>query len=298
MPDDAVLERSRAFDPANLSAREARQFVRRLLVDAGREDWLDATELAVSEVVTNVVLHAHTTFDLTVKVADDHVRVEVRDRNPALPHQRSYAGEALTGRGLALVDQVTDAHGVIPLGPEGKVVWFCVGSAGRRVQPDPGDDWEVDDGPVEARGPAVRVRLLALPVRLWLRTREHHDALLRELALYRVEHVVRVPGDDLVQADAARTLLSSALDGHLARGRLERGEEHGTVDLEVEVPAGSGPAFTALRRVLDVAEQLASGGRLLVEPGGPDVVGVREWACGQVQAQLSGGRATSWRGTA
>lgn len=176
MPHDAVLERTLAFDPAGLSAREARRFVRRLLVEAGHPDWVEAAELAVSEVVTNVVLHAHTTFELTVRLAADHVRVEVLDRNPVLPRQRGYDDEATTGRGMTLVEAVTDAHGITPL-DDGKVVWFCIGAS---ASPDGEDDllerwddagWDVEQTAPPAGDELRTVVLRDMPPTLWLAAR-------------------------------------------------------------------------------------------------------------------------------
>lgn len=291
MPDPAVLERSCALDPATLSAREARRFVRSLLVDAGRQEWLDAAELAVSEIVTNVVLHAHTPFELTARLAEDHLRVEVRDGNPVLPRQRQYDGEAVTGRGLALVEQVTDAYGVLSMGAQGKVVWFCIGSP---AEPSGGGGtWTVD----RAGGPeVVAVRLPGLPLELWRAARVHQDGLLRELALYRVEHRTDVTDADLVHAHAARTLLGAAVDAQVARGDLRSEDRPLRLDVPVDVPAGSAAAFEALHRTLETAERLAGQGLLLIPPGRPDVVDVSSWVCSQVRDQLAGGSAAAWAG--
>lgn len=292
MPDPAVLERSCALDPATLSAREARRFVRRLLLDAGRPEWLDAAELAVSEIVTNVVLHAHTRFDLTARLAEDHLRVDVWDGNPVLPRQRQYGGEAVTGRGLALVEQVTDAYGVLPMGAQGKVVWFRIGSPGggppaRRAT---GDAADRTGGSV-----AVPVRLAGLPLQLWSAARVHHDGLLRELALYRVEHPTDVTEEDLVRAHAARTLLAAAVDAQLPGDR--RGQAPpGRLDVVVDVSPRSAAAFEALHRTLGAAERLAAAGDLLVPRGGQDVLDVGGWVCRQVRDQLAGRPGAAWTG--
>ena len=42
----------------------SRRHVRRVLEEAGHEQWLDAAQLAVSEVASNAVLHAHTEFEV------------------------------------------------------------------------------------------------------------------------------------------------------------------------------------------------------------------------------------------
>jgi PAS domain S-box-containing protein len=317
VPDDAVLERTCALDPASLSAREARRFVRALLEESGRQEWAEAAELAVSEVVTNVVLHAHTGFELTVRLADDHVRVEVLDRNPALPRQRGYDDQATTGRGMTLVESVTDAHGVHALGSDGKVVWFCVGGGpGDPTADDLLAGWSDDDGwdvVADSSTPRdetlVDVVLRGMPPALWLAARQHHDAVLRELALHRAEHPdTEVSDDDLVQADAARTAISSALESTLSRtgpqdqdlplrqpagadGPLPR-----TVDVTVCVPPDAAPMFGRLQDVLYAAERLAADDALLLRPALPEVVAVRDWACEQVVTQLGGGQASAWSG--
>lgn len=316
MPDDAVLERTLAFDPASLSAREARRFVRSLLLEAGRDEWVEAAELAVSEVVTNVVLHAHTPFDLTVRLSDDHVRVEVLDRNPVLPRQRGYDDHSTTGRGMALVGAITDAHGVTPL-KDGKVVWFCVG--GRSADQD-GDDlldgwddsgWEVDAAAAAPGERTTAVVLEDMPATLWFAARRHHDAILRDLALHRAAHPdCGVTEAQLAQADAARDTIYTALEAAVARARLAGHarlpdpEVAGTrlpdtpdsIDLVVGVPSSSAASFAVLQDVLDVAERLALDGVLLAAPGLPEIVAVRDWACEQVISQLSGGSPMAWPG--
>jgi anti-sigma regulatory factor (Ser/Thr protein kinase) len=97
------------------------------LKQIGRNGWLEAAELAVSEVVTNAALHAHTSVELRMAAYADRACVEVRDFNPTLPVRRNYDVEAPTGRGMSLVSAITLECSVHPLGEEGKVVWFCVG---------------------------------------------------------------------------------------------------------------------------------------------------------------------------
>ena len=120
---------TRTFAPEPVSAREARRFLRAFLVARDREDLTDAAELALSEVVTNAVLHAHTSFDVTAELAEDgELRVEVADRSSQLPAQRDYGAQATTGRGMQLVAALTAACGVRSHGSGGKAVWFVVRS--------------------------------------------------------------------------------------------------------------------------------------------------------------------------
>src|SRR5690349_3290641 len=109
------------------SVRAARQHVRTALTSAGLHDLLDSATLAVSEVVTNAIVHAGTEVRLRVFTDDAAARVEVEDRGLQLPVRRDYSDAAGTGRGLAMVEDVVSRWGVLELA-DGKVVWFEVGA--------------------------------------------------------------------------------------------------------------------------------------------------------------------------
>ena len=107
---------------------QARRYVRTALRRLGAEDLEEAGELAVSELVTNAMLHARTAFTVTLRtMPTGRVRVEVADTSPGLVQLRHQGPAATTGRGLQLVEAVSQAWGVEALaereGP-GKRVWF------------------------------------------------------------------------------------------------------------------------------------------------------------------------------
>jgi anti-sigma regulatory factor (Ser/Thr protein kinase) len=89
-------------------------------------DAIDDIELLVSELVTNVVLHARSTARVTVEHFGDRVRVTVADGSSMPPRLRDYGPEAVTGRGVFLVDRLAQDWGVdIAEGDDdGKRVWF------------------------------------------------------------------------------------------------------------------------------------------------------------------------------
>jgi PAS domain-containing protein len=64
------------------------------------------------------------------------------------------------------------------------------------------------------------------------------------------------------------------------------------------MPRSQSKDYTALRQVLDIGEQLAVQGQLLIRPGLPEIIEVREWVCDQVVAQAAGEPPTPWLGTA
>ncbi|MFD5470406.1 ATP-binding protein [Streptomyces sp. NPDC127105] len=113
------------------SARHIRRIVRSCLDDWGLAGLADAVELAVTELVANVVRHVpDRRCTLLVLRQTGGVRVEVTDGSPQLPAvPLDLSPEAEGGRGLLLVDAVTDRWGVEPRGGAGKTVWFeCVGA--------------------------------------------------------------------------------------------------------------------------------------------------------------------------
>ncbi|MFG3493891.1 ATP-binding protein [Streptomyces sp. NPDC047928] len=107
------------------SVRHLRRVLRMLLGSWGMTGVAEAAELALTELATNVVRHVPGRWATTVILRGQGVlRVEVSDgsERPALPVRPvDRLGEG--GRGLLLVDAVTDRWGVTRL-PDGKTVWF------------------------------------------------------------------------------------------------------------------------------------------------------------------------------
>jgi anti-sigma regulatory factor (Ser/Thr protein kinase) len=86
---------------------------------------VQAAELMVSELATNCVLHGKTSFHLTIQSSANSIRVEVADCGDGAPTMQSPGPDDLTGRGLRIVDMLSDQWGVEPrLG--GKAVWFSL----------------------------------------------------------------------------------------------------------------------------------------------------------------------------
>jgi anti-sigma regulatory factor (Ser/Thr protein kinase) len=105
----------------------ARRFVRDVLSDRPLEV-VQAAELMASELATNCVRHAHTEFELTIHTRDQ-IRIEVRDTGEGRPRLLSPAEREISGRGLRIVDAMSDAWGVVPAA-NGKAVWFTLPHSG------------------------------------------------------------------------------------------------------------------------------------------------------------------------
>ncbi|NUL03674.1 ATP-binding protein [Streptomyces lunaelactis] len=91
----------------------------------GLPDLVHAAQLCVSELVTNIIKHvgAGTPTTLAVSMSGTYLRIELHDPDArALPTLLSAECEAESGRGMTIVDAVTDRWGVI-LRADSKVVW-------------------------------------------------------------------------------------------------------------------------------------------------------------------------------
>ncbi|MFI8947389.1 ATP-binding protein [Streptomyces sp. NPDC053750] len=111
------------------SARHLRRVLRLYLVRSGLWDVADAAELALTELVANVVRHVPgRRCRVCFLLHPGGVRVEVADGCPELPVTAEADALGEGGRGLAIVGAVTDRWGVTPYADgQGKTVWFECG---------------------------------------------------------------------------------------------------------------------------------------------------------------------------
>ena len=313
--------------PDPLSVRRARQHVSEILVESGHPEWVDDAALAVTEVVANVVLHAHTKCELSVQVADDRVQVSVRDYSHDLPTHQHFSAFATTGRGLSLVTRLSADFGIEALASErgegGKVVWFVLDGIERDIEPDePGEEWDLtgldllEDPPDEA--PAVL--LPGVPMALWLAALEHETSVLRELYLVAAAPS-RTSGDVAVDLAAAESVLRALSEGSAraieraaaeprlaaaarASGNLTIGRPAAAwsvqtvLDVVLTATTFDRADVNAFQDALDLGQRLAGEGRLLVRPALDELVALRDWACDQMVAQAAGIPASAWDGTA
>ena len=128
MPDAEVTLPSTAA-----SVPTARRFVESVLLGWGLDRLSWDAAMIVSELTSNVALHAGGRA-FTVRVSsrpDGSVRLEVSDGSVRLPQQRTHSTTATTGRGLRIVSDLADDWGAVA-GVGGKTVWVELGSPDMR----------------------------------------------------------------------------------------------------------------------------------------------------------------------
>ncbi|MEU6573618.1 ATP-binding protein [Streptomyces sp. NPDC046805] len=114
------------FPRADAAVPEARSFLRQVLADWNISDRLDDALNCLSELATNAVVHAGASaghFDVEVGFLDGCLRIEVRDLSRQTPTRKSPDADDPTGRGLLIVDALSDGWGVEPCVRGGKTVW-------------------------------------------------------------------------------------------------------------------------------------------------------------------------------
>jgi anti-sigma regulatory factor (Ser/Thr protein kinase) len=277
--------------PASVGA--ARRLVRKVAADAADvdDDILEAAELLVSELVSNAVMHAGTPIDLMVSVSDGpELTVNVSDGSPHQPVPRHYERTASTGRGLRLVEDLSDEWGVT-VRETGKTVWFRVsraraGQAGQLRRHSHG---------ASPHGDTVMVELLGVPLLLHARWQQQAEALLREYLLFRLE-------EGAAESEVLRHSECSDAVALLAEAipLPEEWERDPQVDEElpratVAVPRASVPHIATLDATLDQAIALADSDALLTVSSSPEARAFRRWVCRQVAEQSAGAPPTPWK---
>ncbi len=120
------MKSERAFPSAVQSIVRARRFAAETLDGIDRE-LADSITVMVSELVTNSVRHAASEFVLSLERDDARIRVAVSDEGEQRPSLRDPGPTEQSGRGLQIVDALSDDWGVTETaGHSGKTVWFVV----------------------------------------------------------------------------------------------------------------------------------------------------------------------------
>jgi anti-anti-sigma regulatory factor len=111
------------LDPEPGAARSARRLLTDACADWALDDLAGSSCIVLTEMVNNVVAHAHTPMTVLLSRRDERLSLAVRDGSPTIPHfSGPVAPTAYGGRGLLLIDSVADRWGCLAA-DGGKVVW-------------------------------------------------------------------------------------------------------------------------------------------------------------------------------
>jgi len=100
-----------------------------LMADWGVEaEVADDAELLVTELVTNAVVHARTSIHVEVRRLEDRLEFAVSDNSSRQVQLRIPSPEAVTGRGIYLLDLLSPGWDVVPTAG-GKTVRFSLPTA-------------------------------------------------------------------------------------------------------------------------------------------------------------------------
>jgi anti-sigma regulatory factor (Ser/Thr protein kinase) len=287
--------------PGPRGALQARRWVAVVCAEIGRPELRENAELAMSEVVTNAILHGRAPVTVRLRGTRDHPRVEVRDASsepPAIPPGEGAAelmNELPTfGRGLAIVASYSEAWGA-ERDDGGKLVWFVPA----RVPPSSPPDgvllgWEDEpDEPSFEGDEVMTVHLLNVPVDALQGTLSHGAELRRELRLLAVAHQDTYP----VASDLSAFFSALAHDfrgqlGDALHEALRRGRHH--LDLEVKSGAGTARRFSRLIELLDLADVFCRNERLLTLARSDVQVRFQTWLFSEFVRQGSGDDPRPW----
>jgi hypothetical protein len=148
----------------------------------------------------------------------------------------------------------------------------------------------------------LTVRLIGLPIALFLRAREHHDELIREFTLMAIRSNgtsadgVELPPRlrELVDILGRRFGASTSRADMERDAAIERGDA--TVDLTYQVPASLGDDLTMLTQLMDDADEFCRMETLLTLPRDPSMVAFGHWYNNEFLRQIDGLPPTPWNG--
>ncbi|MGH9061507.1 MAG: hypothetical protein ACRDZY_18635, partial [Acidimicrobiales bacterium] len=200
-----------------------------------------------------------------------------------------------TGRGLGLVEAISDAWGSVAVPGGGKQVWAVIGAGTARGGDEAGSGPAADAGRVvgadqgAAGGEGWLIRMVALPARLVAESDQDFDALAREL---QVVALADAPTQEVRDLAVAATAVMDELApfktaGHDAvRDALGRGDQ--VVDLDLPLATQPSDILARLGGFLRVTAAARRGQVLLTLPPPDEVVEFRRWYASEVRRQEAG----------
>ncbi len=284
--------------------QDARRWVVATFTHMGREDLRECAELAVSELVTNALLHGAPPIHVRVRGTQEHPRVEVRDSSSDPPTLQSVGAPEddddsvlLTfGRGLNIVARASEAWGA-EIESSGKVVWF---TPAVRFSDSPGEEplitgaGDLVDQTGELARDPERFTLLGVPVVDYVAFQNHFRELRREVRLLTLAHESDYPlAKDL--SDVFNTL-GRPLTLGVGSAQIAAALAHGRSNADLEVTMGRSAArgLEHLLELLDLTDAFCRDERMLSLARSPEQRRFQQWFLGEFVRQSSGGAPQAW----
>lgn len=293
--------------------QDARRWVVGTFRDIGRDDLVECAEMAVSEVVTNALLHGAPPIQVRVRGTREHPRVEVSDGSvepPTLPSAPSVDLDAdgeidlddlddllLTfGRGLSIVARASDAWGA-DIEDDGKTVWFTPatefaddGGAEGVISGAPGLGVSTGQQPADP----VKLRLVDVPVKDYVSFHNHFRELGREVRLLAMANETDYPlARDLAQVFSR---LGRPLTRASVRREIDDAQAAGLTTTTLEVLMGREEAREVgrLLELLELTDAFAREERMLALARTPRQVAFQTWLLGELVHQAEGEAPRAW----
>lgn len=305
--------------PGPRSVHDARRWAVQTCHAIGLDDRAECAELAISELVTNAVLHGEGPIRVQLRGTADHPRFEVHDTSTIPPQPPTQAGGfdldafdldtfdsldeeqllSLTtvGRGLDIVARASVAWGA-EIEEDGKAVWF---EPAGELSESAGAEYQLtrSAGPLtedHTRVGEVAVQINSVPIREFGQFQRHYRDLRREIRLLALAHEDDYP--------LAKTLsdhfdaLERPLRANMGREQVDEAstEGHTAVDLRLRVPREAARQIGGLIDLLDAADSFSRAQRLLTAPRTTAQRAFQIWFLGEFRRQSAGAPPVSWEG--
>jgi len=254
------------LDVSPTAVREGRHFVEAQVTGLGADGFIDDAALVASELLANAVQHGTPPISICVTGDAEGVRIEVYDANPRGPVPLAPSAGNMTGRGLALVNGLTQRWGCDRVDDGGKVVWAELATALEPRTHEAEQFLTMADEDVRVPGVSHYTVVLGdVPTDLLLAAKAHIDNLVREFSLAAAE----ATGDLPVPEDLAR-LIETVVHGFAdardsikrqALASAQRGDPR--TSLRLQLPLSAAAAGEAYLAALDEADAYSRAARLL-----------------------------------
>lgn len=294
------------------AAHEAREWIAAKLEELRRPELIDAAKLGVSELVSNAIIHGTPPMSVTLAGTANHPRIEVSDGSRKRPEPVPVASpdgvldldpeDLITvGRGLALVAMSSSAWGAT-IEEWGKIVWFEPVADPLDEPPEP--NFHDVRLPGARRRHArevpnertVAVKIAAVPVALFRRSRRRYSDLRRELRLLSLAHQEHYPMagsltaafvhfEQMIPMDVIRQVESAHAEGAEV------------TEVRAHISDAARPIFNQMLELLDLADEFCRAQRLLSLDRTPEQRAFQYWFFGELLHLAAGGEPTTWSWT-